>query len=41
MDEKNMFQNNSILIEDSRTDRKKNLQIKYSTEKYIILCIKW
>ena len=32
--EKHIFQNDSILIEYSPTDRKKNLQIKYSTEKY-------
>ena len=34
--ERNILQNDSILIEYSPTDRKKNLQIKYSTEKYTI-----
>ena len=38
--EKDIFQIDSILIEYSPTDRKKNLQIKYSAEKYTILCIK-
>ena len=35
-----IFQTDSILIEYSPTDRKKNLQIKYSTEKYIIFMYK-
>ena len=38
--EKHIFQTDSILIEFSLTDRKKNLQIKYSTEKYSIFMYK-
>ena len=38
--EKDIFQIDSILIEYSPTDRKKNLQIKYSTEKYTIFMYK-
>ena len=38
--ERNILQNDSILIEYSPTDRKKNLQIKYSAEKYTIFMYK-
>ena len=38
--EKDIFQIDSILIEYSPTDRKKNLQMKYSTEKYTIFMYK-
>ena len=38
--EKHIFQIDSILIEYSPTDRKKSLQIKYSTEKYTIFMYK-
>ena len=37
---RNILQNDSILIEYSPTDRKKNLQIKYSTKKYTIFMYK-